>query len=537
MNFIEEKIEKDITQKDDRVHTRFPPEPNGYLHIGHAKSICLNFETAEKYSGKCNLRFDDTNPTKEKHNYVEGIKEDIKWLGFDWQKREYYASDYFQKFYKLAIELIKQGLAFVDDSSFEEIAQMRGIPQKAGIESPYRKRSIETNLDLFQAMYLGHFQEGEKVLRAKIDMTSTNMHLRDPILYRIKKQKHFRLHKNWYIYPMYDFAHCLSDSIEKITHSLCTLEFEVHRPLYDWIIKSLNLYHPQQIEFARLNLTYTVLSKRKLALLVEKNYVSSWDDPRLPTLSGLRRRGYTSEAIRNFAHAIGIAKRDNVIEIDLLEFYLREHLNKVAQRRLVVLNPLKVIIENYPEGQTEKVQGINRPGDPEDLGRQLPFSRELYIEKDDFLEEAPRKYFRLRPDGYVRLKYAYIIKCVGVEKNEQGDIIFLRCHYYPESRSGQDKSGIKVKGTIHWVSKMHAKDINIILYDRLFNDSEVGKKANFLDFINPNSKKISQAKAEPSLQDASKNTPYQFERLGYFCWDTKETCFNRTVTLKSSWKG
>lgn len=537
-NFIEDIVEKDLKKRhyDKRVHTRFPPEPNGYLHIGHAKSMCLNFELAQKYGGKCNLRFDDTNPSTEKQHFVETIQSNIRWLGFDWEERLFHSSDYFQRLYELAKQLIKKGLAYVDDSSSAEITQMRGKPTVPGTPSPYRDRPLETNLELFEAMYRGEYAEGSKVLRAKIDLASPNMHLRDPVIFRIKKTKHHRLKTDWYVFPMYDFAHCISDSLENITHSLCTLEFEVHRPLYDWFITKLELYAPRQIEFARLNLTYTLLSKRKLATLVEQKIVAGWDDPRMPTLSGMRRRGYPPEAIKNFARSIGIAKRENVVEFALLEYHIREYLNRVAARRLVVLDPIKVIITNYPDAKTEELRALNNPGDETDTGRLVPFSKQLYIERTDFREEAPRKYFRLKPAGFVRLKYAYIIQCEDFEKDAAGKITTLYCRYFPDSRSGQDKSGIKVKGTIHWVCARQAIDVEVNLYDKLFNRPDVSQQTNYLDFINSDSIKTISAKAEPNLLKPGSEIYYQFERLGYFCKDSKSEYFNRTVTLKEGWK-
>jgi glutaminyl-tRNA synthetase len=543
LNFIEEIIEKDLqnNKNNSRVHTRFPPEPNGYLHIGHAKSICLNFGLAKKYNGKCNLRFDDTNPTKEEVEYVDSIKEDVKWLGFDWDG-EYYASDYFHQLYDWAVVLITKGLAYVDDSTQEEISKHRGVPNKPGVESPYRNRSVEENLDLFERMKNGEFPDGTRVLRAKIDMTSPNMHMRDPIMYRILHAHHHRTANEWCIYPMYDYAHGQSDSIEGITHSVCTLEFEVHRPLYDWFCKTLEIHHPQQVEFARLNLSYTIMSKRKLLQLVQEKHVMGWDDPRMPTISGIRRRGYTPEAMRNFAETIGIAKRDNVIELSLLEFCVREDLNRKALRTMAVLNPIKLIIDNYPENQVEEISAINNPEDESAGKRTIPFSKELWIERDDFMENPPKKYFRMFPGGEVRLKYAYIVKCESIVKDNEGNITEIHCSYDPDTKSGSGTSDKKVKGTIHWVSANHARTATVRLFDRLFVSPEpdnVEEGKTFLDNINTNSFNEIQAYIEPNLVNESVLQKYQFERLGYFCIDkdsTSETLvFNRTVTLKDSW--
>ncbi len=547
LNFIEEIIEEDIrnNRNNGRVHTRFPPEPNGYLHIGHAKSICLNFGLALKYNGKCNLRFDDTNPVTEDIEYVESIKEDIRWLGFDWEDREFYASDYFDQLYQWAVKLIKNGKAYVDEASAEEISELRGVPTQPGKESPYRNRSIEENLDLFERMRNGEFPDGTKVLRAKIDMSSPNMHMRDPVLYRIKHAHHHRTGNKWCIYPMYDWAHGQSDYIEGITHSICTLEFEVHRPLYDWCLDQIveGNYRPRQIEFARLNIDYMVMSKRRLLQLVNEGYVSGWDDPRMPTISGLRRRGYTPEAIRNFAETVGVAKRENTIEHSLLEYCVREHLNKIALRRMVVLNPVKVIIDNYPEGQVEMLESENNPEDPAAGSRTIPFSRELFIERDDFMEDAPKKFFRLTPGQEVRLKNAYIIKCTGVVKDPaNGTIREIHCTYDPETRSGMQGANRKVKSTIHWVSSHHAIDAEVRIYDRLFlkadpDDVEEGK--NWLSNLNPDSLKIIMAKAEPHLLKDDRNNKFQFLRLGYFCFDKdssgEKLIFNRTVSLKDEW--
>lgn len=541
-NFLEEIIAEDIGKGKygGRVLTRFPPEPNGYLHIGHAKSICLNFGIAKKFGGKTNLRFDDTNPETEETEYVESIKEDIRWLGFEWAN-EFYASDYFGKLYDFAVTLIRKGMAYVDDSSAEEIARMKGTPTEPGTDSPYRNRSIEENLDLFERMKNGEFKEGEKVLRAKIDMAAPNMHLRDPLMYRIKHVPHHRTGNKWCIYPMYDFAHGQSDSIEEITHSICTLEFEVHRPLYNWFIEKLEIFPSQQYEFARLNLSYTVMSKRKLLQLVKENHVDGWDDPRMPTLSGFRRRGYTPESIRNFCDAIGVARREHVIDVGLLEFCIREDLNKRALRRMVVLNPVKVIITNYPEGQKEVFKSENNP-EAEDKGgyREVSFSREVWIERDDFMENPPKKYFRLAPGQMVRLKNAYIIKCESVRKDSNGTITEIHCTYIPESRSGNDTTGINVKGTLHWVDANNCTPVEVRLYDRLFKSEKPGMEEDFKNDLNPGSMQIiKNAMAEKSLADAVKGEHYQFLRLGYFCVDKNSSAdkpvFNRTVTLKDTW--
>jgi len=545
-NFIRDIIIDDLkTDKwGGRVHTRFPPEPNGYLHIGHAKAICLSFGLALEFNGKCNLRFDDTNPSKEEEEYVESIKEDVRWLGFDWEDREFFASDYFEQLYEWAVQLIKEKKAFVCDLSADEIREYRGTLKEPGRESPYRYRSVEENLDLFERMKNGEFPDGSKTLRAKIDMSSPNLNMRDPVMYRILHATHHRTGDKWCIYPMYDYTHGQSDSIERITHSLCTLEFEDHRPLYDWFCENLGIYHPQQIEFARLNLTYTIMSKRKLLQLVEENIVDGWDDPRMPTISGLRRRGYTPASIRDFADRIGVAKSENTVELQLLEFCIREDLNKTATRAMAVMNPLKVVIENYPEDKTEMLEFVNNPEDESAGKRLVPFSREIYIEKTDFMEEPPRKFFRLKPDGEVRLRYAYFIKCTDVIKDENGEIIELRCTYDPASKGGNSPDGRKVRGTIHWVSAANAADVEVRLYDKLFlnenpNKTEEGKT--FLDNINPDSLKIIRAKVEPMLQDAKSGERFQFERTGYFCVDTKyseqgKPVFNRTVTLRDSWK-
>ena len=544
LNFIESIIEKDISENKNeaRVHTRFPPEPNGYLHIGHAKSICLNFGLAQKYNGLCNLRFDDTNPEKENDEYVNSIKKDVKWLGFTWDEREFFASNYFQQLYDFAVELIKQGKAYVDDSTPDEINAMRGSTTEPGKESPYRTRSVEENLDLFNRMKDGEFESGSRILRAKIDMASPNIHLRDPALYRIKKVHHHRTGDDWNIYPMYDWAHGLSDSIEGITHSICTLEFEVHRPLYDWLLDQLNVFHPQQIEFARLNLTFTVLSKRKLLQLVTENHVNGWDDPRMPTISGLRRRGYTPASLRNFASRIGVAKRDGIVDVAVLEHSVREDLNKYANRVMCVTDPLKITITNYPEGQTEVLKAINNPEDSDAGTREVPFSREIYIEKDDFMENPPKKFFRLSPGKEVRLKYAYIIKCEEVVKDANGEVVELLCTYDPETKSGSDTTGKKVKGTLHWVSAEHALKIEVREYDRLFTveDPSGDKEKDFKEFINPDSLVVlPEALIEPSVKNAPAEKNYQFERKGYFCVDREsdenKLVFNRTVTLRDTW--
>ncbi|MCE1187556.1 MAG: glutamine--tRNA ligase/YqeY domain fusion protein [Ignavibacteria bacterium] len=544
-NFIHEIIEDDINNKkySTRINTRFPPEPNGYLHIGHAKSICLNFGIAEKYDGWCNLRFDDTNPSKEEVEYVESIKEDVHWLGFDWGGREYYASDYFQQLYDWAEELIKQGKAYVCELTPEQMREYRGTLTEPGKESPYRNRTSEENLDLFRRMKAGEFPDGSKTLRAKIDMASPNVNFRDPILYRIMHQEHHRTGDAWCIYPMYDWAHGQSDSIENITHSICTLEFENHRPLYDWFINQLSIHHPQQIEFARLNLSYTVMSKRKLLQLVNDGDVAGWDDPRMPTISGLRRRGYTPESIRNFAEKIGVARRDNVIDVALLENCIREDLNKRALRRMAVLQPLKVVIDNYPEGQIETLEAINNPEDSTAGTRQIEFSRELFIEQDDFMEIPPAQYYRLSVGKEVRLRYAYIVKCTGFEKDENGNITVVHCEYDPETKSGSGTaSKKKVKGTIHWVAAHNAAHAEVRLYDRLFNveDPAGVKDVDWKATINNNSLVVlPNSYVEPSLLTTQPGDKFQFERLGYFCTDkespTDKPVFNRTVTLRDTW--
>lgn len=541
LNFIEEIVEADIQsgKHNGRVLTRFPPEPNGYLHIGHAKSICLNFGLAKKYGGGTNLRFDDTNPTTEDVEYVDSIKNDVRWLGFDWVE-ELYASNYFDQLYAFAVQLIKGGFAYVEDSTAEEIAIMKGTPTEAGKNSPFRDRTVEENLDLFDRMRKGEFAEGSRVLRAKIDMAAPNMHLRDPLMYRIKFAKHHRTGDTWCIYPMYDFAHGQSDSIEQITHSVCTLEFIPHRPLYNWFIENLSIFPSKQYEFARLNLTYTVMSKRKLLQLVNEKFVSGWDDPRMPTISGLRRRGYTPESIRNFCDRIGVAKRDNLIDVSLLEFCIREDLNKTSLRRMVVLDPLKVVITNFPEGKVEPCQSENNPEAPETGNREMPFTRELYIEQEDFMEDAPKKYFRLAPGKMVRLKSAYIIQCNEVVKDADGNILEIHCSYVENSKSGQDESGINVKGTLHWVSATDALPIEVRMYDRLFRvEDPSGEEGDFKDYINPDSLEVITGYAEPALKDATAGESFQFLRKGYFAADTDSTpeklVFNRTVTLRDNW--
>lgn len=542
LNFLEEIIEEDIAagKNNGRVHTRFPPEPNGYLHIGHATSICLNFGLAKKYNGKCNLRFDDTNPVTEETEYVESIKNDIKWLGFQWDN-EFYASDYFDKLYDFAVTLIKKGLAYVDDSTAEEIAATKGSLTTPGINSKYRDRSVGENLQLFAEMKEGRYKDGEKTLRAKIDMAHPNLLLRDPLMYRIKHEHHHRTGNKWCIYPMYDYAHGQSDSIEEITHSICTLEFIHHRPLYNWFIEQLGIFPSHQYEFARRNLTYTVMSKRKLLQLVNENHVSGWDDPRMPTISGMRRRGYPAEALRQFSDTIGIAKRDNIVDIGLLEFCVREQLNKTTNRVMAVLDPVKLVITNYPEGQEDVFDVENNPEDAGSGTRKVPFSRELWIEREDFMEEAPKKYFRLTPGNMVRLKSAYIVRCEGCVKDSDGNITEVHCTYLPESKSGNDTSGISVKGTIHWVSVKHAHTAEVRMYDRLFRvEDPSNEEGNFKDYINPDSMHVLPAVyIEPSLATAKAGDRVQFMRKGYFCVDTESTpgkpVFNRTVTLKDAW--
>lgn len=542
LNFIEEIVEQDIAdgKHGGRVHTRFPPEPNGYLHIGHAAAICLNFGLARKYNGQCNLRFDDTNPVTEETEYVESIKNDIAWLGFKWDN-EFYASDYFEQLYGYAITLIKKGLAYVDDSTPEQIAAMKGNLVEPGKNSPYRDRSAEENLQLFEDMRAGKYKDGEKVLRAKIDMASPNMILRDPVMYRIRHEHHHRTGDKWCIYPMYDFAHGQSDSIEQITHSVCTLEFVPHRALYDWFIEQLGIFPSKQYEFARRNLSYTVMSKRKLLQLVNEKHVAGWDDPRMPTISGMRRRGYTPESIRQFSDTIGVAKRDNLTDLGLLEFCVREHLNKIANRVMAVLDPVKLIVTNYPEGQTEELIAENNPEDPDGGTRPLPFSRELWIEREDFMENPPKKFFRLGPGLMVRLKHAYIVKCEDFKKDEAGNVTEIHCTYIPESKSGQDTSGIHVKGTMHWVSVPHAKTAEVRLYDRLFKvENPAAEEGDFKEYINPASIEVlEQVYIEPSLADAAPGARFQFLRKGYFCADITSTpekpVFNRTVQLKDPW--
>lgn len=541
LNFLEEIVENDLAQgKHTSIITRFPPEPNGYLHMGHAKSICLNFGLARKYNGKTNLRFDDTNPVTEETEYVESIKQDVRWLGFEWAQ-ELYASDYFDKLYEFAVKLIKKGLAYVDDSTSEEIAALKGTPTQPGKDSPSRSRTVEENLKLFTEMKEGKYKDGEKVLRAKIDMAHPNMHMRDPIMYRIKHAHHHRTGDKWCIYPMYDFAHGQSDAIENITHSICTLEFIPHRELYDWFIENLEIYPSKQYEFARLNMTYTVMSKRKLLQLVSEGHVKGWDDPRMPTISAVRRRGYTPESIRDFCDKIGVAKRENLIDVGLLEFCVREHLNKISQRRMVVFDPLKVVITNYPEGKTEEVETENNPEDPAAGKRTMPFSREVYIEQEDFMENPPKKFFRLAPGQMVRLKSAYIIRCEEVVKDSSGKVVELKCTYIPESRSGSDTSGINVKGTLHWVSVAHAVPMEVRLYDRLFKVENVGDaEGDFKEHLNPDSLQVlPSVMAEPALKDAILDERFQFLRKGYFCLDPDSTpeklVFNRTVTLRDMW--
>jgi glutaminyl-tRNA synthetase len=549
LDFIRAIIAEDLkTNKNNgRVHTRFPPEPNGYLHIGHAKSICLNFGIASEHrGGLCNLRFDDTNPSKEDVEYVESIMEDARWLGFDWGDRLFYASDYFEQLYQYAVQLIKDGKAYVCDLSADEIREYRGTLTEPGIESPYRNRQEEENLELFKRMRAGEFEDGSRVLRAKIDMASPNLNMRDPVMYRILHAEHHRTGNKWCIYPMYDFTHCLSDSIEGITHSICTLEFENNRPLYDWFLDQLNVKcHPQQIEFARLNLSHTVLSKRKLLELVEGEYVTGWNDPRMPTIAGLRRRGYTPESIRNFCDRIGVAKRDSLVDIALLEYYIREDLNQHAPRVMAVLRPLKVVIDNYPEGRVEELDALNNPEDPAMGTRKIPFSREIFIEQEDFREDSPKKFFRLAPGREVRLKHAYIIKCERIVKDEKtGEVVELHCTYDPETRSGSCPDGRKVKGTLHWVSAAHSIEAEVRLYDHLFtkaNPAEEKEGADFKDYLNPDSLvTLKSCRIEPSMAGAASGSRYQFLRQGYFCVDSMDSSerrpvFNRTVTLRDTW--
>ncbi|MBN2226103.1 MAG: glutamine--tRNA ligase/YqeY domain fusion protein [candidate division Zixibacteria bacterium] len=542
-HFIKEIIEKEVAENknDGRVHTRFPPEPNGFLHIGHAKAICVNYGLAEEFGGKYNLRFDDTNPAKEETAYVEAIMRDIRWLGFDWEDRLFYASDYFDQLYEFAIRLTKDGKAYVDDLTADEIREYRGTLTAPGKDSPYRNRSIAENLDLFERMKAGEFPDGSRVLRAKIDMAAPNLNMRDPVMYRILHAEHHRTGNKWCIYPMYDWAHGQSDSIEGITHSLCDISFEDHRPLYDWFIDQLGIHHPRQIEFARLNIGYTVLSKRRLIQLVKEGFVSGWDDPRMPTLSGLRRRGYTPEAIRTFCDRIGVAKRESMVDIALLEYCLREDLNIRARRMMAVLDPLKVIIDNYPEGQVEQFEAINNPEDESAGTRMIPFSREIYIEREDFLENPPKKFFRLAPGQEVRLKHAYYITCARVVKDENGRIVELHCTYDPESRGGGTPDGRRVKGTLHWVSAAHARDAEVRLYDRLFTRENPLEDEDFKANFNAGSlTAIRGCKVEPALADAQPGEFFQFLRQGYFCVDSVDTTenkpvFNRTVSLKDTW--
>ena len=545
-DFIRQIIEEDnkTNRYEGRVHTRFPPEPNGYLHIGHATSICLNFGIAKDFGGFCNLRFDDTNPIGETIEYVESIKEDIRWLGFDWQNREFYASDYFEQLYEYATQLIKKGVAYVCDLSPEEMREYRGTLTKPGMNSPYRRRSAEENLDLFERMQEGEFPDGSRTLRAKIDMASPNLNMRDPVMYRILRATHFRQGNKWCIYPMYDFTHGQSDSIERVTHSLCSQEFEDHRPLYNWYLDELEMYHPQQIEFARRNLSYTIMSKRKLIQLVEEGHVSGWDDPRMPTLSGLRKRGYTPEAIRDFCGRIGIAKSDNLVDVAMLEHCIRQDLNKHALRVMAVLRPLKVVIDNYPEEQTEELEATNNPENPDMGSRKIPFSRELYIEQEDFMENPSKKYFRLAPGREVRLMHAYYVKCERVIKDEKtGEVLQVHCTYDPETRGGWSENGRKVKGTLHWVSSNHSLEAEVRLYNHLFlkeNPNDVGDNEDFKSNLNPNSLEIlTKCQVEPSLIDANPGDRYQFLRQGYFCTDpdssSEKPVFNRTVSLRDTW--
>lgn len=541
LNFLEEIVDTDLKEgKYQQIVTRFPPEPNGYLHMGHAKSICLNFGLANKFGGYTNLRFDDTNPVTEETEYVESIKNDVRWLGFEW-RNELYASDYFDQLYSFALKLIDKGFAYVDDSTSEEIAQLKGTPTQPGKDSPYRTRTIAENRELFEDMRSGKFPDGSKVLRAKIDMAHTNMHMRDPILYRIKHASHHRTGDKWCIYPMYDFAHGQSDSIERVTHSICTLEFIPHRELYDWLIEKLEIYPSRQYEFARLNMTYTIMSKRKLLQLVNEGHVKGWDDPRMPTLSGVRRRGYTPESIREFCEKIGVAKRENLIDVGLLEFCVREHLNSIALRRMVVFDPLKVVITNFEEGKVEQVESEENPEAEVITKRLMPFSRELYIEQEDFMENPPKKYFRLTPGQMVRLKSAYIIRCDDVIKDANGNVIEVHCSYIPESRSGSDTSGIQVKGTLHWVSLAQAVPVEVRMYDRLFNVEDLGQaEGDFKDYLNPDSLQVlSTVYAEPAITSATADERYQFLRKGYFTLDPDSTAeklvFNRTVTLRDMW--
>ena len=543
LDFIRQAVAEDVENGrcDTRVTTRFPPEPNGYLHLGHAKAICIDFGVAEEFGGLCNLRFDDTNPVKEEQEYVDVIKEDIRWLGFDWEDREYYASDYFDQLYGWAVELIKKGLAYVDDQTQDEIRANRGTLTEPGVESPYRERSLEENLEFFERMKNGEFADGERVLRAKIDMASPNINLRDPVMYRIRHASHQRTGDRWCIYPMYDWAHGQSDALEGVTHSLCDLDYEIHRPLYDWFIEKLGIFPSRQIEFARGNITYMITSKRRLLQLVEGGHVSGWDDPRMPTLRGLRRRGYTPESIRQFWKDVGVAKRENNIDIAKLESCLRDHLNRVAPRRMGVLRPLKVVIENYPEGQIEELEAINNPEDESAGTRQVPFGRELYIERDDFMEDPPRKFFRLAPGREVRLRYAYFITCTDVVKDESGEVVELRCTYDPATRGGDAPDGRKVKATLHWVAAERAMRAEVRLYDRLFNVPQPGKDGEFIADLNSASLEVlKRCYLEPGLAGAEVGITYQFERLGYFCVDgcdsmPEQPVFNRAVGLRDSW--
>lgn len=543
LDFIRQRITQDLAEgkNEGRVHTRFPPEPNGYLHVGHAKSICLNFGIASEFKGLCNLRFDDTNPVKEDTEYVESIKRDVRWLGFDWADREYYASDYFEKIHDCAVELIEKGLAYVDSSSADELRAMRGTLTEPGKNSPYRERGVAENLDLFARMRAGEFADGAHILRAKIDMASPNINLRDPALFRIRKVEHHRTGDAWCIYPMYDFAHAISDALERITHSICTLEFEDHRPLYDWCIENLTLpSRPQQIEFARLNLTYTVMSKRKLLELVRDKHVDGWDDPRMPTLAGMRRRGVPPAALRDFCQRIGLAKKNAVIDVGQLEFSIRDELNRVAPRVMAVLKPLKLVIESWDEGRVEEMDAVNNPEDPAAGTRKVPFARELWIEQDDFREDPPKKFFRLAPGAEVRLRYGYIVKCTGVVKNDAGDVVEVRCTHDPNTKSGMPDANRKVKGTIHWVSGQHAVQAEVRLYDRLFKSENPEEAGSFLDDLNPDSLDvIADARVEPSVASAEAGSRFQFERLGYFAVDPDSTpakpVFNRVVTLRDTW--
>ena len=542
-NFIEAIIIEDLKSgKHKRIVTRFPPEPNGYLHIGHAKSICLNFGLAEKFNGTCHLRFDDTDPEKEEIEYVEAIKRDVKWLGFDWGENLYHAADYFEQLYEYAVELIEKGKAYVDDLSAEEIREYRGTLTEPGRNSPYRDRSVEENLDLFQRMRAGEFPDGSRVLRAKIDMASPNMNMRDPVLYRIKRASHYRTGDEWCIYPMYDFTHPISDALEGITHSICTLEFEDHRPLYDWVLENVSVpCQPQQIEFARLNFSYTITSKRKLLQLVERGYVTGWDDPRVPTIAGVRRRGYTPEAIRDLCERVGVAKKNSLVDMAMLEHCVREDLNRRAPRAMGVLRPLRVVIENYPEGQVEELEAVNNPEDPSMGTRKVPFSRVIYIEQEDFMEDPPKRYRRLAPGREVRLRYGYVIKCEDVIKDGEGNIVELHCTYDPETLGGSTPDGRKVRGIIHWVSAAHAIQAKVRLYDRLFTIENPAEVENFVDYVNPNSLEVlTECKLEPSLASAAPGSFYQFERQGYFCVDIVDSkpgnlVFNRTVALRDTW--